>query len=393
VNVWQQLVGQPDAIATFEAAARAAHAVRSGGESADSSSAMTHAWLITGPPGSGRSNLAYAFAAALLCPRGGCGECADCRNVVARTHPDLSYLATERVIISIDEVREFVVSSQYSPSTADYRVVVIEDADRMAERTSNVLLKALEEPPARTVWILCAPSEADLIPTIRSRVRSVRLTVPSLELVAQLLRDRDGVDAVTAERSARLAQNHIGMARRLATNAEASARREETVRLVLGMTGVSDAVTAAARLLAIATDDAKAVTDEQDADELEQARRAMGISEGDVIPPTLRSQFRTLEEQQKRRATRSLRDGLDRILVDLMSVYRDVLRLQLGVSEDLTNLEFEAQLRQRAGATTAAENLAALDAVAQARTRISSNVAPLLTLEAMLIASVLPEAA
>jgi DNA polymerase-3 subunit delta' len=393
VNVWQQLVGQPDAIATFEAAARAAHAVRSGGESADSSSAMTHAWLITGPPGSGRSNLAYAFAAALLCPRGGCGECADCRNVVARTHPDLSYLATERVIISIDEVREFVVSSQYSPSTADYRVVVIEDADRMAERTSNVLLKALEEPPARTVWILCAPSEADLIPTIRSRVRSVRLTVPSLELVAQLLRDRDGVDAATAERSARLAQNHIGMARRLATNAEASARREETVRLVLGMTGVSDAVTAAARLLAIATDDAKAVTDEQDADELEQARRAMGISEGDVIPPTLRSQFRTLEEQQKRRATRSLRDGLDRILVDLMSVYRDVLRLQLGVSEDLTNLEFEAQLRQRAGATTAAENLAALDAVAQARTRISSNVAPLLTLEAMLIASVLPEAA
>jgi DNA polymerase-3 subunit delta' len=393
MNVWQQLVGQPDAIATFEAAARAAHAERTGGESAESSSAMTHAWLITGPPGSGRSNLAYAFAAALLCPRGGCGECADCRNVVARTHPDLSYLATERVIISIDEVREFVVSSQYSPSTADYRVVVIEDADRMAERTSNVLLKALEEPPARTVWILCAPSEADLIPTIRSRVRSVRLTVPSLDLVAQLLRDRDGVDAVTAERSARLAQNHIGMARRLATNAEASARRDETVRLVLGMTGVSDAVTAAARLLAIATDDAKAVTDEQDADELEQTRRAMGISEGDVIPPTLRSQFRTLEEQQKRRATRSLRDGLDRILVDLMSVYRDVLRLQLGVSEDLTNLEFEAQLRQRAGATTAAENLAALDAVAQARTRISSNVAPLLTLEAMLIASVLPEAA
>jgi len=393
VNVWQQLVGQPDAIATFEAAARAAHAERTGGESADSLSAMTHAWLITGPPGSGRSNLAYAFAAALLCPRGGCGECADCRNVVARTHPDLSYLATERVIISIDEVREFVVASQYSPSTADYRVVVIEDADRMAERTSNVLLKALEEPPARTVWILCAPSEADLIPTIRSRVRSVRLTVPSLELVAQLLRDRDGVDAATAERSARLAQNHIGMARRLATNAEASARREETVRLVLGMTGVSDAVTAASRLHAIATDDAKAVTDEQDADELEQTRRAMGISEGDVIPPTLRSQFRTLEEQQKRRATRSLRDGLDRILVDLMSVYRDVLRLQLGVSEDLTNLEFEAQLRQRAGATTAAENLAALDAVAQARTRISSNVAPLLTLEAMLIASVLPEAA
>ena len=393
MNVWQQLVGQPDAIATFEAAARAAHAVTAGGESADASGVMTHAWLITGPPGSGRSNLAYAFAAALLCASGGCGECADCRNVVARTHPDLSYLATERVIISIDEVREFVVASQYSPSSSDDRVVVIEDADRMAERTSNVLLKALEEPPARTVWILCAPSEADLIPTIRSRVRSVRLTVPPIELVAQLLQERDGVDAVTAERSARLAQNHIGMARRLATNAEASARREETVRLVLGMTGLTDAISTAARLHAIAADDAKAVTDEQDADELEQTRHAMGISEGDVIPPTLRSQFRTLEEQQKRRATRSLRDGLDRILVDLMSVYRDVLRLQLGVAEGLTNLEFDSELRHRAVSTTPAETLAALDAVAQARTRIASNVAPVLTLEAMLIASVLPEAA
>ena len=393
MNVWQQLVGQPDAIATFEAAARAAHAVTAGGESADASGVMTHAWLITGPPGSGRSNLAYAFAAALLCASGGCGECADCRNVVARTHPDLSYLATERVIISIDEVREFVVASQYSPSSSDYRVVVIEDADRMAERTSNVLLKALEEPPARTVWILCAPSEADLIPTIRSRVRSVRLTVPPIELVAQLLQERDGVDAVTAERSARLAQNHIGMARRLATNAEAAARREETVRLVLGMTGLTDAISTAARLHAIAADDAKAVTDEQDADELEQTRHAMGISEGDVIPPTLRSQFRTLEEQQKRRATRSLRDGLDRILVDLMSVYRDVLRLQLGVAEGLTNLEFDSELRHRAVSTTPAETLAALDAVAQARTRIASNVAPVLTLEAMLIASVLPEAA
>ncbi len=393
MNVWQQLVGQPDAIATFEAAARAAHAVTAGGESADASGVMTHAWLITGPPGSGRSNMAYAFAAALLCPQGGCGECPSCRNVVARTHPDLSYLATERVIISIDEVREFVVASQYSPSSSDYRVVVIEDADRMAERTSNVLLKALEEPPARTVWILCAPSEADLIPTIRSRVRSVRLTVPPVELVAQLLQERDGVDAVTAERSARLAQNHIGMARRLATNADAAARREETVRLVLGMTGLTDAVSTAARLHAIAADDAKAVTDEQDADELEQTRRAMGITEGDVIPPTLRSQFRTLEEQQKRRATRSLRDGLDRILVDLMSVYRDVLRLQLGVAEGLTNLEFDSELRHRALATTPAETLAALDAVAQARTRIASNVAPVLTLEAMLIASVLPEAA
>ena len=388
MSVWDELVGQPEAVQLFQSAA-AAETVEASGLDAT----MTHSWLITGPPGSGRSNLAYAFAASLLCRNQGCGACADCRQVAARTHPDLATLTTERVIISIDEVRALVSSSQYSPSVSRYRVVVIEDADRMAERTSNVLLKALEEPPERTVWILCAPSEADLIPTIRSRVRSVRLRVPSIDNVAQLLVSRDGVDYAEAERAARHAQSHIGMAHRLATNEAAALRRAESIELIVGMRGVHDAVMGAARLLEIATDDAKALTEERDAEEIEQTRRSMGLAEGDSVPAQMRSTFKQLEEQQKRRATRSLRDGLDRILVDLLSVYRDVVRLQLGVETDLINREELDQLRLLANARNSSDTLATIEAINIARTRLASNVAPALVLESTLISAVRRSAA
>jgi DNA polymerase-3 subunit delta' len=374
--VWNDLTGQPDAIATLRAAA-----------AATASSAMTHAWLITGPPGSGRSNLAYAFAAALLSPEGPDGDEVTTREVVARTHPDLSVLSTERVIISIDEVRSLVSSSQFSPSVSRYRVMVIEDADRMSERTSNVLLKALEEPPERTVWILCAPSDADLLPTIRSRVRTVRLKVPSVSDVAGLIERRDGVPAEVAERAARHAQSHIGMAHRLATNEDARARRAETLDLALGIRTVADVVPGAARLLEIAGADAKAITEERDAEELAHALQSLGIQEGGNVPPGLRSQLRQLEDDQKRRATRSLRDGIDRILTDLLSLYRDILMLQLGAGVELVNEELAERLQAAARASTPARTLATMDAVQTARERIDGNVAPALAVEAMLVAA------
>ncbi len=374
--LWDDLTGQADAIAIVEAAAAA---------SVDGSteSGMTHSWLITGPPGSGRSNLAYAFAAALLG-----GDEATQRQVAARTHPDLGVLSTERVIISIDEVRQLVASSQFSPSVGRYRVMVIEDADRMSERTSNVLLKALEEPPPRTVWILCAPSEADLIPTIRSRVRTVRLRVPGIAEVAQLLERRDGVDAATATRAAREAQSHIGMAHRLATNADARDRRERTLTVALGLRSVSDAVVASATLLDLAKADAEALTEEREAAERDAALRSLGIEPGGTIPPALRAQLKALDEDQKRRATRSLRDGIDRIMVDLLSLYRDILLLQLGVPTDPINLSILSSLQSAAASATATETLQTMDAIAIARRRIEANVAPTLALEAMLVTAV-----
>jgi DNA polymerase-3 subunit delta' len=376
MGVWDELTGQAEAIEVFSAAA-AADGV---------GSAMTRAWLITGPPGSGRSNLAYAFAAALL-SRGPADLDATERQVTARTHPDLGVLSTERVIISIDEVRQLVTSSQFSPSVGRFRVMIIEDADRMSERTSNVLLKALEEPPPRTVWILCAPSEADLIPTIRSRVRSVRLRVPSVDEVAELIARRDGVDLSVATRAARESQSHIGMAHRLATNDEARARREQTLQIALGIGTVGDAVRAASVLLDLAGADARAITEERDAEERESALRSLGIEPGGTIPPALRGQLKSLEEDQKRRATRSLRDGLDRIMVDLLSLYRDILLVQLGATIEPINLSIHSELVAAGGRSTSAETLATMDAIAIARHRIDGNVSPALALEAMLIST------
>ncbi|TPW73478.1 DNA polymerase III subunit delta' [Schumannella sp. 10F1B-5-1] len=373
---WNDLIGQTDAVAGVRRAA-------------ETGQGLAHSWLITGPPGSGRSTLAYAFASALLA-RPGDEEATDAQ-VEARTHPDLAVLSTDRVQITIKEVRDLVAKSQYSPSVGRYRVVVIEDADRMVERTSNVLLKALEEPPERTIWILCAPSEADLLPTIRSRVRSVRLGVPSVSDVAELIQRRDGVAPDVAARAAREAQSHIGMAHRLATDDEARRRRSRTLELALGIRSVPGAVRAAAELLEVAGADAAAIGAERDARERDEVLRSLGVEPGGTVPPALRSQLKTLEEDQKRRATRSLRDGIDRILLDLLSLYRDVLLLQLGLDLDraqLVNLAILDQLEQAAAACAAPQTLATLDGLAEARERIDGNVAPALALEAALITAV-----
>ncbi len=370
---WDELVGQDEAIRAVETAV-------------DSPETLAHSWLITGPPGSGRSTLALAFAADLLAQGEADGGTHARAMVAAGTHPDLHVLRTERVVITMEEVRGLVAQSQFSPSTARWRVVVIEDADRMQERTSNVLLKALEEPPPRTVWVLCAPSEADLLPTIRSRVRTVRLRIPSVEDVARLLELRDGVAPALAERAAREAQSHIGMALRLATDEASRTRRERTVSAALSIRTATDAVMAAQELLDLAKADAEEFGQQQEEQERESLLRSLGVEPGGTVPPQLRAEVRRLEEDQKRRATRTLRDGVDRVLVDLLSVWRDVALLRLGAPIELVNAAAEPSLQRVAAGCTAEQAVAALDAVSAARTRIDSNVPPLLALEAMAMA-------
>ena len=371
MSVWDELVGQESAI---EAVRRAAE---------PGSDAMTHAWMIVGPAGSGRSTLAHAFAATLISE--GDDEHA-LKLVMAGTHPDVSILATDRVSISIDEVRDLVTQSYYAPSTARYRIIVIEDADRMTERTSNVLLKALEEPPPRTVWILCAPSVQDVLPTIQSRVRTITLRTPSVEQVAELIHLRRGVDLDLATQAAREAQCHIGMAMRLATDEDARSRRDETVETVLGLQTVSTAVKAAAHLIALATADQKALLEKLDQEEREETLRTLGVAPGAAVPAGLRGSVKLLEENQKRRATRSLRDGVDRIATDITSVLRDILMIQLNTGSDLVNQRNLAKLEQRAALTSVQQTLFAIDQIQIARDRIAANTPPQLALEAMLIA-------
>lgn len=373
MSVWSSLVGQDHVVTVLSQAARDPRA-------------MTHAWLFTGPPGSGRSVAARAFAAALQCEAGtGCGACPGCRAAMAGTHPDITTVSTDKVVINIQEVRELVATASRSASQGRWRIVIVEDADRMVERTSNVLLKSIEEPPEHTVWLLCAPSADDVIVTIRSRCRQVNLRIPPPDAVAGLLVERDGVDPATAAIAARAAQSHVGMARRLATDAQARDRRRRLLAIPSGIRGVGDAVLQSAALVDGATAEAKAAGAETDERERAELLRALGVGEGPV-PPAYRAQIRQLEEQQKRRATRIQRDQLDRAMVDLLAFYRDVVTVQLGAGVDLVNADLEDRVRELAARSTAEQTLRRMDAIGEARERLAANVAPLLAVEAMLIA-------
>lgn len=369
--VWDDVVGQEAAVAQFRRAA-------------SPEGSLAQAWLITGPPGSGRSTAARAFAATLQCELGtGCGACRACRTTLAGTHPDVSVVATDKLSIAKEEVRGLVMTAQRSPATGRHRVLIVEDADRMSAGTFNVLLKSIEEPPPATVWMLCAPSAEDLAPTIRSRCRLVTLSVPSSEVVADLLRRRDGVDAQLAMRSARAAQGHIGLALRYATQPGALEAREESARTLLGLHSTGQAVLAAQTMVDRATAEAKEHADVVAREEKERFLHSAGIDDG-KIPPSLRSQVRQLEEDAKRRQTRLVRDVLDRYLLDVHSVLRDVLSRQLGTAVELVNIDVAPEIEQTAGQGSGKVTLGLLEAVQEARDRISGNVPPLLAIEALL---------
>jgi len=378
VSVWDDVIGQPDAV---EALTRAV----------TDAGAMTHGWLFTGPPGSGRSVAARAFAAALECPRGGCGTCRECHTALDGTHADVSIVATEGLSIKVEDTRALVQEAALRPSVGKWRVIIVEDADRLTERAADALLKALEEPTPRTVWMLCAPSLEDVIITIRSRSRHVRLRTPPVEAVAELLTRRDGIDPSMAMYAARAAQSHVGLARRLARDEGARIRRRDVISLPGMIRTIGDAVGAAADLATIADEESTAASAERDAAERTRLMETLGADpSARTQPPHIRAQLTTLGREQKTRATRFGRDMVDRSLIDLLSIHRDALVLRFGAHVGLVNQDGIDLVRSLASSHSAEQLLRAMDAIGEARERINANVPPLLALEAMTVTMLQP---
>jgi DNA polymerase-3 subunit delta' len=376
--VFSEAVGQESAVGLLAQAAADAARVREG----EAATSMTHAWLLTGPPGSGRSVAARAFAAALQCPRGGCGECESCITVRAGTHPDVTVVSPEGLSYGVREARMLARSVADAPVGGRWRVVIVEDADRLTESAGNALLRAIEEPPPRAVFMLCAPTIEDVLPTVRSRCRLVTLRIPSISAVADVLVRRDGIDPAMAAFAARAAQGHVGRARRLAVDDEARRRRREVLDLPFELDGVGSALSAAAALVEAATEDASAVTDALDARETSSLREALGDT-GRGVPRGSAAALGDLERRQKSRATRSKRDILDNALLDLAALYRDVLVVQLGAEVSLVNDDLADLVTKLARGSRPAETLRRIEAVMACRQAVEENVNPLLAVEAM----------
>jgi DNA polymerase-3 subunit delta' len=386
-GIFDDLVGQDAVVAELRTAAAAAAAVLRG----EPATGMTHAWLFTGPPGSGRSVAARAFAAALLCADGGCGQCASCHQVRAGTHADLLLVRPDGLSYGVRQTRSLVLRAAAAPSGGRWQVVLFEDADRATEQAANALLKAIEEPAPRTVWLLCAPSAEELVTTIRSRCRLVVLRTPPAEAIAGVL-TREGVDPARALAAAHAAQGHIGRARRLATDPLAAQWRDEVLAVPPRLTGIGPAFSAAAGLVKAAEAEAAAISAELDEPERDALRRAFGEgSTGKGVAKAVRGAagaLKDLDDRQKSRATRLKRDALDRALLDLAAFYRDVLAVQVGAGVDLVSAGHEADVRRQAESSRPEATVRRIEAVMACRERLELNVAPLLAVEEMSLALV-----
>lgn len=380
MSVWDSLVGQKPVIDMLSRIAQG------------DPSQITQSWLICGPPGSGRSNMARAFAAALESPDHGMSAepTRVTQQVLAGTHPDVTVLTTNKVTIGIDQVREIITTSEQMPATAPWRIIIIEDVDRMLDRTTNVLLKEIEEPAEHCIWLLCAPSAQDVLPTIRSRTRIVNLAVPSTQAVAGFLTSTTNVEPKVAQRAARLAEGHIGIAKLYATDEQVMTDRDELVVGVLNLARASDAVLLAGSLIdnakAQAEADASRITAGQEA----EFRRINGLAPNDRIPPKLRGTFNQIAKKDdvKRLVTRRTRDVLDRALNSIASIYRDVAVLQNNAEDSvgLINLENRSPITELSVRLNRAGAVTRLDEVAHARKRLAGNGNPLLVFESLFCA-------
>ena len=380
MSVWDSLVGQKPVIDMLCRIAQG------------DPSQITQSWLICGPPGSGRSNMARAFAAALESPDHGMSAepTRVTQQVLAGTHPDVTVLTTNKVTIGIDQVREIITTSEQMPATAPWRIIIIEDVDRMLERTTNVLLKEIEEPAEHCIWLLCAPSAQDVLPTIRSRTRIVNLAVPSTQAVAGFLTSTTNVEPKVAQRAARLAEGHIGIAKLYATDERVMSDRDELVVGVLNLARASDAVLLAGNLIDNAKAQAEADANRITAGQEAEFRRINGLAPSDRIPPKLRGAFNQIAKKDdvKRLVTRRTRDVLDRALNSIASIYRDVAVLQNNAEDSvgLINLENRSSITELSVRLNRAGAVTRLDEVAHARKRLAGNGNPLLVFESLFCA-------
>lgn len=379
--VFDELIGQDVVVDQLQRAVAAA----------ESGAGAMHAWLFTGPPGSGRSVAARAFAAALLCDSQGCGACPSCHQVKTGTHADLLLVRPDGLSYGVRQTRDLVLKAATAPVLGRWRIVLFEDADRATEQAANALLKAIEEPAPRTIWLLCAPYADDLPTTIRSRCRLITLGTPRTGAVAATL-EREGVPAGLALAAARAAQGHIGRARRLATDEAAAGRREDVLRVPTQVGNLGQALKAAAALVRAADLEAAAITEELDGPEREALRRAFGEgSTGKGVATAIRGgagALSDLEARQKSRATRLKRDSLDRALLDLAGYYRDVLAIQFGAEVELANASRSDELRQVAADSFPSETVRRIEAIMKCRDRLAASVAPLLAVEELTLSLV-----
>ncbi|KQY58131.1 DNA polymerase III subunit delta' [Aeromicrobium sp. Root495] len=377
MSVWDDLVGQDSVVTTLRAATQ--DAAHGGGPS------MTHAWLFTGPPGSGRSNAALAFAAALQCERGGCGECHSCTTAAAGSHPDITIISTDGLSIGTDVARDHVRKAALRPALGRWQVLVVEDADRLTDQAANALLKSIEEPSKHTVWMLCAPAVEDVLITIRSRCRPVLLRTPPTHAIASLLVQRDGIEPQLAAAVAAASQGHIGRARGLARDEASRERRRRILAIPSGLRGIGSALEAAQRIHEEATQRAAQVADDADARELDDLKQSWGVEDRGRRPAGYAGALSGLDKEQKRRRTRLARDSIDGVLLDLLSLCRDVAAAQLAPTAPLVNADVTDQVQRLAELWTPESTMRHIGAIVETREALAANAAPLLSLEAMMI--------
>jgi DNA polymerase-3 subunit delta' len=331
-SVFDDLIDQAAVIATLK------DAVSASKDSTNKTQGMTHSWLFTGPPGSGRSNAAIAFAAALLCEKKGCATCLNCKSVIDGSHADIELIRTEGLSIKVDEIRELITRTSWSPSVGNYRVVVIEDADRLTESAANALLKVIEEPGVRTVWLLCAPTLTDVLPTIRSRCRHLTLRTPSIKAVAKLLIEKDGIDPEMAEFASSAAQGHVGRAKYLASNKEARETREKILNIPSTITDLASAFEAATKLLELAKEQALSESEIRNEIELTKLKESYGVT-GSRLATGGSKAVKELEKEQKTRNVRLVRDFLDSALLNIAD--KEMNNLKSKKLENFNNLDLE----------------------------------------------------